>query len=108
MINSNQKAFVRREFVEHVRYELEVGEVANMSPETLGRIMGSFEFREVAASKEELLCNLSFGATCDCKRLLRGLVSVCLAYAIYGRLQPDETRNETTPAYCRNKKGGAQ
>jgi len=93
--------YSREGFLYHVRRELELGEVAVMSPETLGRIMGSLEIGDVMASKAELLGGLCFGG--DCGDLLRELVSRCLSHVIYQRLEPDATRVPNIPAYRRNR-----
>lgn len=96
----------RKRFVERVSSALEVDELAKMNDETIGRIMGSLETGDVPASKAELLSGLHF--TGDCGFLLRELASRSLAYAIYGRLVPDELRELDVPAYRRNKKEGTQ
>ena len=70
----------RSEFVSYVKLDLEAGAVAKMNPETLGRIMASFEIGDVMASGRELFANVHFVG--DCEDLLRQLVSICLAYAI--------------------------
>jgi hypothetical protein len=86
-----------RPLIEWVKEELQIGDVADMSPETLGRIMGSLQIGDVMASKAELLGDLHFGG--DCEGMLRELVAICLAYAIAGRLESAETRMKDIPAY---------
>lgn len=72
------------DFVRHVKLDLDSGDVRNMSPETLGKIMCSFEVGDIIASKQELLEGVHFSG--DCEEMLRELVSLCLAYAIRDRL----------------------
>lgn len=72
------------EFVQHVRTDLFCGDVQDMSPETLGKIMCSFEIGDVMASKNDLFSNITFVG--DCEDMLRELVSLCLAYVIRDRL----------------------
>lgn len=72
------------EFVRHVKLDLDSDDVQSMSPETLGKIMYSFEIGDVMANKEELFNGVSFSG--DCEEMLRELVSLCLAYAIRDRL----------------------
>jgi len=72
------------EFVQHVKFDLDSGDVRTMNPDTLGRIMCSFEIGDVMASKKDLFNGVSFGG--DCEEMLRELVSLCLAYAIRDRL----------------------
>lgn len=71
-------------FVQFVKLDLVSGDVQDMSPGTLGKIMCSFEIGNVMASKEELCNNITFAGDCD--EMLRDLVSICLAYAIRDRL----------------------
>jgi hypothetical protein len=89
------------QFIQHVKKQLEVSDVADMSPETLGKIMGSLELGDVMASKAELLGNLHFSG--DCGDMLRELVAICLAYAIAERLELDEFRMNDVPVYRRAK-----
>jgi hypothetical protein len=91
----------RLSLIEHIKEQLEIQDVADMSPETLGRIMGSLELFDVNASKDDLLRNLHFGG--DCETMFRELVAICLAYAIAGRFEPDDTRMNDVPAYRRTK-----
>lgn len=74
-------------FVEHVKTDLEAGDVRTMSPAKLGEIMCSFEIGDVIASKKDLFNGVHFGG--DCEELLRELVSLCLAYAIRDRLSEE-------------------
>jgi hypothetical protein len=71
-------------FVGHVKLDLEACDVAKMRPETLGKIMASFEVGDVMTSREELFESLYFGG--DCESLLRQSVSLALAYVIRDRL----------------------
>ena len=71
-------------FVQHVKLDLESGDVRTMNPNTLGRIMCSFEIGDVMASKKDLFNGVSFSG--DCEEMLRELISLCLAYAIRDRL----------------------
>lgn len=72
----------RDKFLQYVKLDLYTGDVRNMSPETLGKIMCSFEFGDVMASKDDL----SVGFAGDCEEMLRELVSLCLAYVIRDRI----------------------
>ena len=72
------------EFIKHVKTDLYSGDVKTMDPSTLGRIMCSFEIGDVLTSKRNLFNGVCFGG--DCGEMLRELVSLCLAYAIRGRL----------------------
>lgn len=74
-------------FVEHVKTDLEAGDVRAMSPAKLGEIMCSFEIGDVMAGKEELFNGVHFSG--DCEELLRELVSLCLAYATRDRLSEE-------------------
>jgi hypothetical protein len=74
------------EFFEHVRMDLSIGKVAEMSPDRLGRILASFEVGHVMATKEELFAKVTFSGNCE--ELLRELVAVCLAYFIRDRFDP--------------------
>ena len=70
-----------KKFFEYVKDSLFVGDVQKMNPETLGKIMSSFEDDDVKASKVDLFTNITFGGN-ECEKLLRELVAVCLAYLI--------------------------
>jgi len=65
---------------------LRCGDVSDMKPETLGKIMCSFEIGDVPASHYELFSTIRFDSG-DCDDLLRTLVSICLAYTIRNRLE---------------------
>lgn len=95
------KRMDRLNFFEHVKDGLEVHDVEEMTPETLGRILCSLEIGDVIASKADLLDGLHFGG--DCEAMLRELVATCLAYAIAGRLDADDIRMNDIPAYRRAK-----
>ncbi|MDO8633074.1 MAG: hypothetical protein Q7K38_00790 [Candidatus Wildermuthbacteria bacterium] len=79
---------IGNEFVRHVKIDLECGDVRNMSPETLGKIMCSFEVGDVVASQLELFEGVHFSG--DCEEMLRELVSLCLAYVIRDRLDTSD------------------
>ncbi len=74
-------------FVEHVKTDLEAGDVRTMSPAKLGEIMCSFEVGDVVAGKEDLFNGVHFSG--DCEEMLRELVSLCLAYAIRERFSDE-------------------
>ena len=71
-------------FVEHVKTDLEAGDIRTMSPAKLGEIMCSFEIGDVMAGKKDLFNGTHFSG--DCEEFLRELVSLCLAYAIRDRI----------------------
>lgn len=72
------------EFVEHVKIDLEAGDVRTMSPAKLGEIMCSLESGDVLASGRDLFNNTHFSG--DCEEFLRELVSLSLAYVIRDRI----------------------
>ena len=72
----------------HIQLDLESGDVRDMNPATLGKIMTAFEIGDVMASKEDLFRQVHF--TGDCEDLLRQMISTCLAYAIRDRLQAQD------------------
>ncbi len=76
----------RDKFLEYVQIALRCGDVSDMKPETLGKIMCSFEIGDVPASHYELFSTIRFDSG-DCDDLLRTLVSICLAYTIRNRLE---------------------
>lgn len=82
----------RNEFLTHVKFDLDSGDVRDMTPETLGKIMCSFEIGDVLSSHPGK--EVTFSG--DCEDFLRETVSLCLAYAIRGRLN-----QELEPAYQR-------
>lgn len=85
----------RKEFLDYVKTDLSVGDVQDMRPETLGKIMASFQIGDVMASKEELFKGTSFAGTCG--DFLRELTALCLAFAIHQRLSAD--RMSGVPKY---------
>lgn len=89
------------DFVTHVKDDLEFLDVKSMTPETLGRIMGSFEIGDVMASKKELFEGVTFGG--DCEQLLRELVALCLALAIRDRLDPHHPSTSLPPYQQRRR-----
>lgn len=64
----------------YLKTDLLSGDVRQMSPKTLGKIMCSFEIGDVMASTEDLFNGVSFSG--DCEEMLRELVAHCLAYKI--------------------------
>ncbi|GEM_PF-2106000 len=82
----------RNEFLTHVKFDLDSGDVRDMTPETLGKIMCSFEIGDVLSSHPGK--EVTFSG--DCEDFLRETASLCLAYAIRGRLN-----QELEPAYQR-------
>jgi len=82
-------------FIKHVALDLGSGDVKDMSPETLGKIMCSFEVGDVLASRRELFQSTHFCGDCD--DFLRQLVALCLAYAIGERFNPGG--NSDVPLY---------
>lgn len=88
-------------FIAHCQMDLYCGDVLTMNPETLGKIMASFEIGDVMASQKELLHELHFSG--DCEDVLRELTARCLAYAIMQRLEPAHLRLPDVPPW-RNRK----
>ncbi len=78
--------FWAHEFVRDASLILECSDVKDMSPETLGRIMASFDVGDIMESRDGLLDRIAFAG--DCESLLRDLVATCLAYVIQDRLDP--------------------
>src|ERR1700733_7832107 len=76
----------RDSFLRFVMLELAAGDVRDMSPETLGKIMCSFESEDIMATANELYSKLHFAGCCE--DLLRDLTSLCLAYVIRERVFP--------------------
>lgn len=86
------------QFVQCIKEDLWLGgDVSEMNPETLGKIMGSLEIGDVVASKAELLGALSFSGSCE--DLLRELVALCLAFVIRDRLDPGLHSSPSIPPY---------
>jgi hypothetical protein len=77
-------------FLEWVELGLEVDEVGDMRPETLGKILCSFEVGTIMITREELFNELRFAG--DCEQTLCHLVSRCLAYLIRSRLDGSTVR----------------
>lgn len=86
------------QFIFHVKSVLELVDVHDMKPETLGKVMCSFEHGDVPTSKEGLFRHITYGG--DCTRVLRELVAFCLARAIYERLTAESEMGDI-PAYRR-------
>ncbi len=74
--------------VDHVKVDLEAGDIQDMNPETLGKIMANLEIGDVMASRKELFDNLHFSGNCE--DLLRELVALCLAFVVRDRLDPSQ------------------
>jgi len=66
-------------------------EFAIMRPETLGRIMASFEVGQVLTKKDELFSHLDFNG--DCEDLQRDLTALCFAYAVKERFVWEDREN---------------
>ena len=90
---------IRETFLKQVSVELLVGDVAKMNPETLGKIIASFETGDVPLSHQEIFENARFSG--DCEDFLRRVASLFLAAVIFERLELDEFRNPEIPAYRR-------
>jgi hypothetical protein len=74
-------------FLDYVTKLLEVAEVREMRPETLGKIMCEFELGDLQVSKQEMQRRIYFSG--EGEDMLRHLVSFCLALAIEARLAPE-------------------
>ena len=95
------------EFFKFAKRDLLCGDVQNMRPETLGKIMCSFEHGSVPASKDEIFAAVAFGGDCD--QLLRELVSACLTFVITARLNPRTPEiSEDLPHYDHLRKPRAK
>lgn len=90
----------RSDFLKHIAFTLEICELQNMRPETLGKILGEFEVCDVMASQAEIVEQLHFSG--DCMDLLRRLVATTLAHAIFHRLS--EVRMPGVPGYRTTKR----
>jgi hypothetical protein len=75
----------RQQLLEIIRTDLQEGAVRYMRPETLGRIMCSFDSEDIPSN--HLGHEVMFAG--DCNGMLRELVALALAYVIVGRLKPD-------------------
>lgn len=75
----------KEEFLKFVKLDLEAGDIKDMNPETLGKIMCSLETGDVMASGKELFEKVHFAGNCE--EMLRELVALCLAYVIRDRLK---------------------
>ncbi|MSU55616.1 MAG: hypothetical protein EXS46_03730 [Candidatus Taylorbacteria bacterium] len=71
------------DFVDASRHILEHDDVAQMKPETLGRIMCGFEIGDVMTAHPGK--EVTFAGDCEC--MFREIVALCLAHAIYQKLQ---------------------
>ena len=79
--------------LDHITTELEVAEIHEMKPETLGKILFSLEIGDVMATNP--FREVSFGG--DCEEAFRQLVSRCLAYVIRDRLNPRMDESHIPP-----------
>lgn len=86
-------------FLKQATIDLLIGDIAQMRPETLGKIMASFEIGDVMVNRQEIFENVTFSG--DCEDFLREIVSFCLAAAIFERLESEPARNPDIPAYRR-------
>ena len=84
-------------FVSQVKSSLWNDEISIMRPDTLGRIMCSFELGDVQCRNP----GHEIGFSGDCEMMLRELVAVCLAWTIWARLRDDQERESTVPRYQR-------
>lgn len=84
----------RADFLQHVKIDLEAGDIGKMRPETLGKIMAALDIGDVMASKEELFGGVHFSGNCE--DLLRELVALCLAYVIRDRMD-DQQKSLVAP-----------
>ncbi len=80
----DQLRFKEDEFFGHVRRILRWDDVEKLAPQTLGRVICSFEVGMVPVNRQELFDKVGF--TSNCEETLRDLVAVCLAYFIRERL----------------------
>ena len=87
------------EFLKHIKTDLEIGDVRDMNPETLGKIMCSLETGDVMASKDDLFKGVHFGG--DCGEMLREMVALSLAYVIRNRVDRSTRDSSYFPAYHR-------
>lgn len=83
--------FLRRrvgetDFIDMVSNTLEVDDVQQMKPETLGRVLCSLEVGDVMLGKKELFGGLHFSG--DPGDTLREMVALCLGKVIHDRLDP--------------------
>lgn len=81
----------KEEFISHVQHDLAITDVADMSAETLGRILCNLKSGDVWAGKKDLIDRLHFNG--DYEDLLRELVAICLAYVIKERVDPQSVVN---------------
>ena len=88
---------LNEKFLEHVQLDLLAGDVRDMNPATLGKILCSLEIGEVMSS--HLGKEVHFNG--DCEEMLRELVARALAYVIVDRLDPVDSKN--VPPYVMKK-----
>lgn len=87
-------------FLGFVKNDLYCGDVKEMSPGTLGKIMCSFEVGDITAKHPGK--GVPFSG--DCEEMLREIVALCLAYVIRDRLDPNEQEGWGIPLYKASKK----
>jgi len=74
------------EFIKHVKLDLLSGDVQKMNPKTLVKIMCSSEHDDDnPVYKSTLFASITFSG--DFEEMLREMVSLCLAFAIYDRIE---------------------
>jgi len=89
------KAVDRDPFVELVKESIESTDVEEMTPQTLGRIIGEFGTEDMLTCEEELKDHIGF--TGDGQEFLRGVVSYFLALAIFARLDASKSSPNIPP-----------
>lgn len=95
MLRNNSPEFV----IEFLKFEIETGPLAppKMSPETIGRILGSLEKWDVLASSEAFFKNVRFAG--DPADTFCALAANCLAHIIFYRINPDQDTIRHIPEY---------
>lgn len=86
-------------FLKQATMDLLIGDVAQMNPATLGKIMASFEVGDVMVNRQEIFEHVTFSGGSE--DFLREIVSFFLAAAIFERLEQEPSRNPEIPAYRR-------
>ncbi len=76
-----------RKFIQYVELDLHIGDLSDMKPETLGKIMGSLHSGDVVANWEEISEGIGFNG--DCGDLLLRVTARCLAFVIRDRISGD-------------------
>ena len=75
----------KKKLLRHIKLDLECGDVQDMKPETLGKIICSFKEGAVAMTQAEIFEGIHFSGNCG--EMLRELTAVCLAHVIVARLE---------------------